>query len=163
MTTSFTNAAIFKMALWGVILIYVAVRFWYKGGIADMCMVVSVFALLYLLQYKKMRKRIELTQTELSVKYPFFPFRTFWHSYREYDGVIVVDISDRMLRYGRISLLGGCGRHLYIVKDHRLKIDIFVEDHKNAAELERFFEKHLPFLAHVKSYGYIFNPGRLEY
>lgn len=150
------------MVIVALAVLYSIGKSWIEAGIGAACVMLLFWTIIFILFRRKMFKRIELTMTELSVTYPFFPFRVFWHSYKEYDGVVVVDIDSRII--GRsIIKYNQSGRHLYFVKDHRLKIDICLNDFKNACELERELEKHLPYLAHVKSYGYIINPGRLVY
>ncbi|MCR5818053.1 MAG: hypothetical protein K6F89_02995 [Prevotella sp.] len=162
MKTSFSNVAITRMVIVVITLLLTIGKSWIEAGIGAACVMLLLWSFLFVLFRRKMFKRIELTMTELSVTYPFFPFRTFWHSYKEYNGVVVVDIDSRII--GR-NIIGynQSGRHLYFVKDNRLKIDLCLSDFKNAYELEKELEKHLPYLAHVKSYGYFINPGKLVY
>ena len=168
MRTIFGLKAYFEIAICAFVFLFLVGSCLMKGrDLFAIPLIVLLFIVILIFRQKKLLKIIELTSSEISVRYFVFPFYTFWHSFREYDGVVVVDVIPWIPRYNFLfhleEYLFDTGRHLYIVKDHKLKIDINLNMYKNSNELEDVLQKRLPYLAHVKSRGYLFSPGKLVY
>ena len=161
MRTIFGLKAYFEIAICAFVFLFLVGSCLMKGrDLFAIPLIVLLFIVILIFRQKKLLKIIELTSSEISVRYFVFPFYIFWHSFREYDGVVVVDAIPWIPRY---NFLFHPGRHLYIVKDHKLKIDIYLNMYKNSNELEDVLQKRLPYLTHVKSRGYLFSPGKLVY